>query len=121
MNYTTALLSECNSDIELIPLSTDIVLESDTSTPPVDGSKYCHLDGKLIFLCHTRPNISYAVGLLSLFMHKPQMAHWDAIQHLLRYLNGTVNYGLLYQKRNQHIQSYTDADYLSCPNTLRSV
>lgn len=46
------------------------------------------------------------------------MAHWNSIQHLLRYLNGTVNYDLLYKP---HIQGYTDADYLSCLNIRRSV
>lgn len=68
-NYNTALLSECKSDIESISLPTDLVLEAYTSTPHVDGSKYCYLVGKLIFLCHTWPDISYAVGFLSRFMH----------------------------------------------------
>lgn len=78
-NYITDLRSECNSDtslIESVPLPVEIVLEANTNTPHVDSSKYCHLVGKLIFLCHTRLDILYAVGLLSRFMHKPQMAHW---------------------------------------------
>lgn len=41
-----------------------------------DKGRYQRLVGKLIYLSHTRPNIAYAVGVVSQFMHSPQEEHW---------------------------------------------
>lgn len=76
-NYITDLLKECISDtslIESVALPAELILEADTNTPYFDSSKYCHLVGKLIFLYHNCFDNLSLVGLLSQFMHKPQMA-----------------------------------------------
>jgi hypothetical protein len=57
------------------------VLEAKTNTAAIDVSKYCHIVGKLIFLCHTRPDISYFVGIISRYIHKPQQARWDTLHY----------------------------------------
>jgi hypothetical protein len=123
--YTKDLLRDCKvppNAIEFIPLPVGHILEDDTKTPFVDLSAYCHIVGKLIFLCHTRPNISYAVGIVSQHMHAPQEAHWDSLQHILRYLNYTSDFGILYDKDTASpLQGYSDSNYLSCKNTWRSV
>ena len=40
-----------------------------------DRMQYQRLVGKLIYLAHTRPDIAYAVGVFSRFMHRPQVQH----------------------------------------------
>ena len=54
-----------------------------------DATKYWQLVGSLIYLTTTRPDISYVVGILSRFMHKPCEGHWSAAKRDLRYLKGT--------------------------------
>lgn len=71
--------------------------------------------GKLIFLTiTTRPDISYAVGEVSRFVANPGIQHWDAVKRILRYLNGTRDYGLNFNGMCQPIPTllgYSDADW----------
>ena len=46
----------------------------------------------------TRPDISAAISSLSRFNSKPGMAHWEGVQHVLRYLKGTTDAGIIYKK-----------------------
>ena len=46
----------------------------------------------------TRPNIAYAIGVLSRFTSKHSKDHWLSIERVMRYLIGTKNYGLFYKK-----------------------
>src|SRR5258708_10684571 len=51
--------------------------------------------GSLMYLAiGTRPDIAFAVGLLSRFNSCPAKVHWNAIQHVFKYLKGTVDLGL---------------------------
>lgn len=64
-----ALISDGMTETILLPVS--IVIEADNFAPYVDAS-HCHLVGKLIYLCHTQPDLSYAVSLVIRFMHSTQ-------------------------------------------------
>jgi len=68
--------------------------------------------GKLIYLSHTRPDISYAVSIVSQFMHCPSKDHMDAVVRILWYLKSAPGKGLMFSK-NDHldIEGYTDADW----------
>ena len=61
-----------------------------------------------------RPDIAYAVGVLSRFTSKPSKDHWLAIKRVMRYLIGTKSYGLFYKKYPTMIEAFSDADW----NTL---
>jgi len=76
---------------------------------PADKERYQRLVGKLIYLSHTRPDISYGVSLVSQFMHCPSKDHMDAVG---RYLKSASERGLMFSK-NCHldIEGYTDADW----------
>ena len=50
-----------------------------------DQDRYRRMVGKLIYLSHTRPDIAYAVGVVSKFMHRPQVEHMAAVLRILRY------------------------------------
>uniref|UniRef100_A0A803KSV8 Reverse transcriptase Ty1/copia-type domain-containing protein n=1 Tax=Chenopodium quinoa TaxID=63459 RepID=A0A803KSV8_CHEQI len=73
--------------------------------------QYQKLVGKVIYLAHTRPDIAYAVGVVSRFMHLPQIQHMTAVMRILRYLKGTSSTGIYFDK-NDHLDliAYTDAD-----------
>ena len=62
----------------------------------------------------TRPDIAYAVGVLSRFTSKPSKDHWLAIERVMRYLIGTKSYGLFYKKYPAVIEAFSDANW----NTL---
>jgi hypothetical protein len=55
-------------------------------------------------------------------MHDPREPHLTALKRRLRYLRGTVGYGLLLHRRSSSTEMvvYTDADWTGCPNTRRS-
>ena len=70
--------------------------------------------GRLIYLCDTRPDISYAMSVVSRYMHDPRAGHMEAVYRVLRYLKGSLGKGLWF-KPNQHIsvEGYCDADWAS--------
>eukprot|EP00253_Pinus_taeda_P025530 PITA_25530 len=70
------------------------------------------LIGSLMYLVNTRPYICYTINTLIQFMVEPKRAHWAAIKHVLRYLQGIVNYGLLYTRgKDIRLNGFTDADW----------
>jgi len=62
----------------------------------VDFTLYRQLIGSLIYLVNTRPNISYAVNALGSFMLETKRVHWMTAKLVLRYLCGTIEYGIKY-------------------------
>ena len=70
------------------------------------------LVGKLIYLTITRPNISFAVGIVSQFMQAPHVDHWNVVLRILSYIKKTLGQGLLYEdKGDTQISGYCDADW----------
>jgi hypothetical protein len=61
----------------------------------------------------TRPDIAFAVSLLSQFMENPGEIHWEAIKRVLRYLKGTKNNKLIIGKIKNGLIGYSDADWAS--------
>ena len=91
------------------------------SGEPVDKERYQRLVGRLLYLCHTRPDIAFAVSVVSRYMHEPRSDHLEAVNRILRYLKGTPGRGLLFES-NKHlvIDGYCDADWASCLDDRRS-
>jgi hypothetical protein len=87
----------------------------------VDKQRYQRLVGRLIYLCHTRHDITYAVSIVSRYMHDPMSRHLDAIYRILRYLKSCPGKGPWF-KRNGHldVEGYCDADWASCLDDRRS-
>nr|KYP46623.1 Copia protein [Cajanus cajan] len=52
----------------------------------ISQRKYRRLVGKLIYLTITRPDLSFAVGLVSQFMQAPHIDHWNVVLRILRYI-----------------------------------
>ncbi|XP_057540564.1 uncharacterized mitochondrial protein AtMg00810-like [Amaranthus tricolor] len=86
-----------------------------------DPTLYRSLAGALQYLTFTRPDISYVVQQVCLYMYDPRFEHMTAIHCILRYVKGTIHYGLqLYRSNLSTLLSYTDADWGGCPDTRRS-
>ncbi|KAE8669333.1 hypothetical protein F3Y22_tig00112249pilonHSYRG00290 [Hibiscus syriacus] len=86
-----------------------------------DAIMYRQLVGSLIYLTLTRPDISYAVGVMSRFMQNPKKPHLEAVRRILRYVKNTIDYGLLYKKGEDcKLVGYCDADYAGDHDTRRS-
>ena len=66
----------------------------------IDPTLFRSLIGSLRYLSITRPDIVYSVGLLSKYMEKPKESHWLAAKRILRYIKGTMDFGLLYSYNN---------------------
>jgi hypothetical protein len=89
------------------------------------GHDYRRALGLLNYLSvSTQPDISFTVSQLSQHFESPGMTHWNAVIHLLRYLRGTLNCGLLLDGSSmvnaQHVTIYTDADYANSTTDRKS-
>ena len=103
------------------PVDTKAKLSGSSGNPYHDPTEYRSLAGALQYLTFTRPDISYAVQQVCLFMHDPKTQHMSALKRIIRYINGTIDFGLhLYPSSIDKLISYTDADWAGCPDTRRS-
>lgn len=96
------------------PMEVRLQLSTEGTSKEVDATMYRSLVGSLRYLVHTRPDISFAVGYVSRFMERPRVEHLAAVKHLLRYIAGTVDYGIVYSKLaggNNKLLGYTDSDF----------
>ncbi|GJY42005.1 zinc finger, CCHC-type containing protein [Tanacetum coccineum] len=65
-----------------------------------------------LYLLHTRPDLSYSVGLLSRFMQDPKDHHLKAVKQVIRYIKGIKEYGIIYKKEGGcRITGYSDSSY----------
>ena len=79
---------------------------------PTDKERYQRIVDKLIYLSHTRPDIAYAVSVVSQFMHCPSEVHMNAVTRILRYLKFSPRKGLMFKKNNHlNVDGYTNADW----------
>jgi hypothetical protein len=87
--------------------------------PPVaDATDYHALAGALQWLTFTRPDISYAVQQICLYMHDPREPHLALIKRVLHYIKGTLDYGLkILRSSTSDLVAYSDADWAGCPDT----
>ena len=85
---------------------------------------YSQLVGALMYLAvATRPDIAHSVGVLARFSANPGPAHWTALKHLCRYLQGTKDYKLTYEpdpQQGETFSTFADADYGGDVDSRRS-
>ena len=91
------------------------------SGDPVDKCQYQRLVGRLIYLSHTRPDIAYAVSVVSRYMHDRRSGHLEVVNRILRYLKGCPGKGILFSNHGHlKVEGYTDADWAGCLDDRRS-
>jgi hypothetical protein len=88
----------------------------------LSGIDFAAFVGSAMFLAtRTRPDIAYALGVLSRFLSNPKKFYEALVKHLLKYLRGTIDWGLRYpsgkylrecsEQIPEHTLLYTDADH----------
>ncbi|KAD3337749.1 hypothetical protein E3N88_33269 [Mikania micrantha] len=106
------------------PVSTPLAPHESFTTnglPFSDPTLYRSLVGALQYLTITRPYLSYAVNQVSQFLHAPSIDHFQSVKRILRYVKGTISFGLTYSRpHTTSIVGYSDADWARCLETRRS-
>jgi hypothetical protein len=103
------------------PLEPNIRLLATDDESLSDATLYRQLVGSLIYFTVTRPNISYAVHLVSQFMSAPRSTHYAAVLRILRYVKGTLFRGLHFSSCSSlELCSYSDADWAGDPTDCHS-
>ncbi|XP_039803640.1 secreted RxLR effector protein 161-like [Panicum virgatum] len=90
-----------------------VKLSKDSTAPLVDATSYRSIVGAQRYLTHTRQDIGFVVGYVSRFMAEPREDHLVAVKHLLRYVAGTRDYGLVYPRRSRgelELIGFSDSD-----------
>ena len=101
-------MTECKDMVS--PMEVNGKLSVEDASPLVDIREYRKLVGSLIFLCNTSPDISFAIGVPSRFSNQPRENHWKAGMHVLKYVKGTLEYGITY-KVGKTLAGYCDSDW----------
>ncbi|GKD96259.1 ribonuclease H-like domain-containing protein, partial [Tanacetum coccineum] len=88
--------------------------------PVQDPTLYRSLAGGLQYLTFTRPDLSYAVQQVFLYMHDPREPHFAALKHILRYVRGTIDFGLQLYVFIKHTisRSSAEAEYRGVANVV---
>lgn len=122
--YTLDILEECGlqgSRPSSFPMEQNVKFSANDDTPEVDAGQYRRLIGRLLYLTVTRPDITFAVNMLSQFLSRPRQSHLDAAIRILRYLKMTPGQGIfLPADGDLTLRAFCDADWGGCVMTCRS-
>lgn len=106
-------------------LSKDQSPTCDSDRKLMSGVPYANGVGSLMYpMVCSRPDLAYAMSVVSRFMADPGKAHWDALKWVFRYVNGTTNYGLLFEKsekQTEPVEGFVDADFAGNIDTRKSL
>nr|XP_016483297.1 PREDICTED: uncharacterized mitochondrial protein AtMg00810-like [Nicotiana tabacum] len=103
------------------PLDPSVRLLAQTDPIP-DPNLYRYLLGKLNYLTHTKPNLSFIVHRLSQYMQDSRQTHLNASLRVLRYLFKDPGLGLFMSSSPSYqLLAFCDSDWAACPNSRKSV
>ena len=95
------------------PMALNLKLLCDASSESVEATVYRQMIGSLIYLTNKRPDICFVVNTLSQFLTDLSKVHVFVAKHILRYLNGTIDYGLKYDANQKvNLQGYVDSNWV---------
>jgi hypothetical protein len=105
----------------LLPLEGERLFDGEAAT------RQGRITGMLLYLAvATRLDMSFAVGQLCKFLSKPSSSVWKYTKRILRYLKGTLDFGLSFRKglygAKEHgdLVGFSDADHAGCPTSRKS-
>lgn len=78
------------------PMESKVQIDKDEGGQIVDSTLYRSIIGELRYLVHTRPNILFPVGVLSIYMERLTRLHYNDVKRVLHYIKGTPDYGIVY-------------------------
>lgn len=95
-----------------VPMDPNVKYSKAEDEPETDDTDYRKVVGCLRYLTHSRPDLSYSVGIVSRYMQSPRESHAAAIKQILRYVKGTVKYGIVYPRKSSNkIHGYSDSSF----------
>lgn len=110
-----------NCETSATPMNINEKLQCEDGTEKANPSVFRSMVGGLNYLTHTRPDISFSVSAVSRFLHSPTKQHLGAAKRILRYVAGTVNYGIWYSRVKEfRLVGFTDSDWAGCLDDRRS-
>uniref|UniRef100_A0A2N9I7X4 Integrase catalytic domain-containing protein n=1 Tax=Fagus sylvatica TaxID=28930 RepID=A0A2N9I7X4_FAGSY len=96
--------------------------KNDLEREQMKNIPYASAVGSLMYaqVC-TRPDIAFAVGMLGRYQSDPGLDHWRAAKKVMRYLQGTKDYMLMYRRTNNlEVIGYSDSDFAGCIDSRKS-
>jgi len=98
------------------PVNVNEKLVVDDGTEMANAGQFRSIVGGLNYLCHTRPDITFSVSVVSRFMHNPSVHHLGAARRILTYVAGTIiDFGIRYSKvSNFRLFGFSDSDWARC-------
>ncbi|CAL9006850.1 unnamed protein product [Prunus brigantina] len=112
-------LKDCK--IVATPLAMNEKLSKNDGSEAADEGKYRQIVGSLLYLTATRPDIMFAASLLARFMHNPTKKHMGTAKRVLRYIQGTIDFGIIFEKgKETTLIGYCDSDWAGSEDDMRS-
>ena len=102
-------------------MTANVKLTSDLSGEFVDVTLYRSMIGCLLYLTASRPNIAFSVGVCYWFQSNSKVSHLNAIKRIIKYVSGTYDYGLFYNKEsNLSLAGFFDSNWASNADDRKS-
>ena len=120
MEFCKPVITQTKSQFKLKSLTNkEWLLESKV----MDSVTYASVVGSLMYdMVGSRPDLAFAVGLVSRFVSKPSREHWEAVKWILRYLKGSKDVCLTFTKsENFEVEGFCDSDYSTDLDKRRSI
>lgn len=125
--YATKILEDAgliNCNPSLTPMELGLKLSKAEGAREVDATMYRKNVGCLRYLLHTRPDLSFSVGVLSRYMQSPRESYGMTMKQVLRYLQGSSLYGLVFEHSSVKVPKllgYSDSSYNIDPDDGKSM
>jgi transposase InsO family protein len=116
------MAGQADAKVRSTPVDANMRLSKEGDDLMKDNSKYAEILGMLMYLSNgSRPDLSYSVSVLARFMATPREEHWRVLIGVVRYVKGTMNYGIKFDgKALGELVGYSDADFGGDPDKRRS-
>ncbi|KAG0600943.1 hypothetical protein M758_11G072600, partial [Ceratodon purpureus] len=125
--YLTSKLEEfnmLNSKSISTPMQSGLpISKEDSSISQEDQHLYSQIVGSLMHaIVNTRPDCAYTISTLAQYLSTPGESHVQTLKRTLRYIKGTLPYGICYKQSPQGaiLHGYSDADWAGCKDTRKS-
>lgn len=103
-------MSDCETAVT--PMNVNEKLQREDGTEAANARLFRILVGGLNYLTHTRPDIAFPISLVSRFLHNPTRQHLGAAKRILRYVAGTMDFGIWYSRTSSfRLVGFTDSDW----------
>jgi hypothetical protein len=103
------------------PFQSGVKISATFTSPKVDATLYRQLVGSLLYLTHTHPDLSFGVGLVARYMKTPHESHWKETKRILRYVHGTIQFGIHYSSGGTPLLvGFTNSDWVGDPDHQKS-